>query len=408
MSSRHGQSSSTRSAPLDGLRALAALSVLCFHAWLYAPGGPPETRRALTDKLMFELNLGLICFFVLSGFLLYQAFARASLADGSGVDFKRYAVRRAARILPAYYACLAGCLLLYWLVGPRQMIPPAENLPMFALFAQNYSADTVMQFNPVTWTLSIEAALYLLLPLIGLAAYRLGPKRISLQAAMLVGLIGVTLIWNALVFTEDWRPIGPKVLPAYIGHFALGMLGALWFERSRKLRSEPLGAVATSVLIAAGVGFVFLGGYWHEASGRGFTYATFSGLPAALGFALVIAAASAGRGPAVGWLSARPLVAIGVISYGIYLWHLPLLLVTRNAGLMPDAFVLRLVVMLVLALAAGFASWRLVERPLIRRFGGAGEPASPRRRRPVRGQSRGLASGQLETAPRSVQRSISS
>jgi peptidoglycan/LPS O-acetylase OafA/YrhL len=122
----------------------------------------------------------------------------------------------------------------------------------------------------------------------------------------------------------------------------------------------------------------------------------------------VIVAASAGRGPAVGWLSARPLVAIGVISYGIYLWHLPLLLVTRNAGLMPDAFVLRLVVMLVLALAAGFASWRLVERPLIRRFGGAGEPASPRRRRPVRGQSRGLASGQLETAPRSVQRSISS
>jgi peptidoglycan/LPS O-acetylase OafA/YrhL len=122
------------------------------------------------------------------------------------------------------------------------------------------------------------------------------------------------------------------------------------------------------VLIAAGVGFVFLGGYWHEASGRGFTYATFSGLPAALGFALVIVAASAGRGPAVGWLSARPLVAIGVISYGIYLWHLPLLLVTRNAGLMPDAFVLRLLVMLALALAAGFASWRLVEQPLIRRF----------------------------------------
>lgn len=368
MGSRQPQSSSARSAPLDGLRALAAISVLLFHVWLYAPGGVPAERRAFSDKLMFELNLGLICFFVLSGFLLYQAFARASLANGSGVDVKRYAVRRAARIVPAYYACLLGCLLLYWLAGPRQMLPPAENIPLFAVFAQNYSADSVMTFNPVTWTLSIEASLYLLLPLIGLAAYRLGPKRIAFQVALLIGLIGLTLAWNAVVFAEDWRPLGPKILPAYIGHFALGMLGALWFERRRAVRSDPLGARATAVLAATGAGFVILGGYWHETSGSGITYATFSGLPAALGFALVITAAAAGGGPAVGWLRARPLVAIGVISYGVYLWHLPLLLATRHLGLMPEPFALRAMVVLALALLAGFASWRLVEQPFIRRF----------------------------------------
>jgi peptidoglycan/LPS O-acetylase OafA/YrhL len=382
MSSRQVESSSTRSAPLDGLRALAALSVLVFHVWLYAPGGPPKPRSALSDKLLFELNLGLICFFVLSGFLLYQAFARASLATGVGVDVKRYAVRRAARIVPAYYVCLAGCLLLYWLVGLREMIPPAEHLPLFAAFAQNFSSDTVMGIDPVTWTLSIEASLYLMLPLIGLAAYRLGPKRIGLQAALLVGLIGVTLTWNALVYAGDWRPIGPKVLPAYIGHFALGMLGALWFEHSRRSRSTPLGAGATALLAAAGVGFVFLGGYWHETSGGGSTYAMFSGLPAALGFALVIVAASAGRGPAVGWLRARPLVAIGVISYGVYLWHLPLLLATRHLGLMPEPFVLRVLIVLALALGAGFASWRLIERPMIQRFSSARAPSAPVRTKP--------------------------
>jgi peptidoglycan/LPS O-acetylase OafA/YrhL len=373
MSSRPFQNSSARSAPLDGLRALAAISVLVFHVWLYAPNGPPSPRTSLWDKVMFELNLGLICFFVLSGFLLYRAFARASLSDGPRVDFKRYAVRRAARIVPAYWVCLAGSVVLYWLLGPRQMLPSIEQIPLFAVFAQNYSADTVMALNPVTWTLSIEMALYLTLPLIGLAAYRLGPKRIGYQVALLVSLIGVTIAWNAMVYTGDWRPIGPKVLPAYIGHFALGMLGALWFERSRKVGSGPLGASATAVLFAAGAGIVFLGAYWHEAGGGGLTYATFSGLPAALGFTLMITAAAAGQGPAISWLRARPLVAIGVISYGVYLWHLPLLLVTRHVGLMPDPFVLRVMVVLSLALAAGFASWRLVERPMIRRYSSARE-----------------------------------
>jgi peptidoglycan/LPS O-acetylase OafA/YrhL len=377
------QLQSARSAPLDGLRALAALSVLCFHVWLYQPGGAPTSRRALSDKLLFELNLGLICFFVLSGFLLYQAFARASLSGGSGVDVKRYAVRRAARIAPAYYACLAGCLLLYWLAGPRDMIPPAAELPLFGAFAQNYSAATVMEFNPVTWTLSIEAALYVVLPLIGLAAYRLGHKRVPGQVAMLVGLIGVTLGWNALVFAQDWRPIGPKVLPAYIGHFALGMLGALWFEHRRRNQSTPLAAGPTAMLFAAGLGFVFLGGYWHETSGVGATYATFSGLPAALGFALVISATAAGSGPAVSWLRIRPLVAIGVISYGVYLWHLPLLLATRHLELMPDPFVLRMAVVLTLSLAAGFASWRLIEKPLIDRYSGARVPATTSSRAPA-------------------------
>jgi peptidoglycan/LPS O-acetylase OafA/YrhL len=386
MSSRRPESASKRSAPLDGLRALAAMSVLVFHVWLYGPDAPPAPRREFTDKLLFELNLGLICFFVLSGFLLYQAFARASLTDGPRVDFKRYAVRRTARIVPAYWVCLAGCVLLYWLVGPSKMIPPAEQIPLFAFFAQNYSAATVMELNPVTWTLSIEMALYLVLPLIGLAAYRLGPRRIGVQVALLVSLIGVTLAWNALVFTSDWRPIGPKVLPAYIGHFALGMLGALWFERRRKAQSAPLGAGATALLAAAGAGFVFLGGYWHETNGSGITYAMFSGLPAALGFALVITAAAAGGGPAVSWLRARPLVAIGVISYGVYLWHLPLLLATRHAGLMPDAFLLRVMVVSVLAIAAGAASWRLIERPLIRRFEPDRAPASDKRPHPEPGE----------------------
>jgi peptidoglycan/LPS O-acetylase OafA/YrhL len=383
LASSSSQIRPARSAPIDGLRALAALSVLGFHVWLYGPGTPPSPRTAISDKLLFELNLGLICFFVLSGFLLYQGFARASLSDGPPVDVRRYAVRRAARIAPAYYACLLGCLALFFVIGPRDMIPAAGDLPLFAVFGQNYTPGTVMHFNPVTWTLAVEVTFYLLLPLIGYAAYRLGPRRVGLQVAMLLGLVLATLVWNSLVHANDWRPLGPKALPAYLGHFAFGMLAALWFERSRRNRPAPLGPVATGAILAAGAGCVFVGGLWHETAGATDTYAVIAALPAALGFALVIAAVSAGRGPAVGWLHARPLAEIGLISYGIYLWHLPLLLAARHLGLLPDAFVLRLSVVTALAVGAGFASWRLIELPLIRRFGSAGGARQAARPRPV-------------------------
>ena len=92
----------------------------------------------------------------------------------------------------------------------------------------------------------------------------------------------------------------------------------------------------------------------------------FGNLPAALGFALLIAAAAAGIGPAVSWLGARPLVALGLVSYGIYLWHLPLILVVRELGLLPAAFAPRLAVVLPLAIGAATLSWMLVERPILK------------------------------------------
>ncbi len=374
---------SSRSAPLDGLRALAALSVLVFHVWLYRDTPPPNPREALTDKFLFELNLGLILFFVLSGFLLYQAFARASIGSGKSVAFRDYARRRAARIVPAYYVNLAGCLLLFWLVGLMALVPQAEQLPLFAVFGQNFSPDTVMKLNPVTWTLSVEMSLYLLLPLIGFAALRFGPKRVATQVLFLLALIGLTLAWNALVLANDWSPIGRKVIPAFIGHFALGMLGALWFERRRRDDADPLSPGATAAVFGAGMAFVFLNGYWHESGIGDYGFSLSGSLLAALGFALMIVAAISGSGLSIGWLNFRPLVAIGVVSYGLYLWHLPLLLAARRFEIFPDAFAPRLAVVLMLSLTAAVASWKLVEEPLIRRFSSGRKPAKQREDRQV-------------------------
>jgi peptidoglycan/LPS O-acetylase OafA/YrhL len=339
-----------RAGALDGLRGLAALSVVAFHVWLYRPDRVPGTRSGLGDHVFFEMHLGLICFFVLSGFLLYRGLLRRP-------DFKRYAVRRIMRIVPAYYASIAGCLVLFAVLGLDELIPPTRSLPLFLAFGQNYFSDTLMEINPVTWTLCVEAAFYVALPLIALV--RSGRARVML----LLSLIGSTLVWNALTYGGAWTDVSEKTLPAYAGHFALGMLVALWVE-SRRPR---LSALPTAALAAAGALVVVASGWWYETPGLfPDARALVLKLPAALGFALLVAAVTAGRGAAVKLLSARPLVWVGVVSYGVYLWHLPLIIAGNELALLPAGVAPRLAIVTAAALAAGWASWAFVERPAIR------------------------------------------
>ena len=341
--------SQPRTRALDGLRGLAALSVVAFHVWLYRPERVPGTRTALDDRVFFELHLGLICFFVLSGFLLYRGLLRRP-------NLRRYAVHRIARIVPAYYVAIAGCLIIFVALGLDELVPPTESLPLFLAFGQNYFSDTLMEINPVTWTLCVEAAFYLALPLVLLA--RSGRARVTL----LVALIGATLVWNALTYGGAWTDVSEKTLPAYAGHFALGMLVALWVES----RSRRITAAWTGVLAAAGICTVVASGWWYETPGLlPDTRALVLKLPAAIGFALLVAAAAAGRGLVVRALSARPVVWAGVVSYGVYLWHLPLIIIGNELAWWPQAIAPRLAVVAAAALAAGWMSWVVVERPAI-------------------------------------------
>jgi peptidoglycan/LPS O-acetylase OafA/YrhL len=379
-----------RNDALDGLRAIAALGVLTFHVWLYRVGPPPGARTTVKDHLLFQGNLGLICFFVLSGYLLYRAFARAALT-GERADLGGYAVRRVARIVPAYYACVAGCLLLFAIVGYSDTLPPSGGIPLFAVFGENFSMSTLMKIDPVMWTLCVEAAFYVVLPLLGLVAFLLGPRRIGYQALLLAALVAVTAGWNQVVHARDLGPIASKSLLAYIGHFALGMLVALWIERRRLARgaAHSIGPRATAALMVAGVALISWNAYVYESwAGDSFSRVVLAKLPTALGFALVVAAAAGGSGPAVAWLRARPLVAVGIVSYGIYLWHLPLILVVRQLGLLPAALLPRFALVLALALALATLSWKLLERPLIQRAGS--------RRRRARGA---LRPAEVQAAP---------
>ncbi len=360
-----------RAAGLDGLRALAALSVLCFHAWLYGFHNPSAVvRDSIFDRVMFEARLGLVFFFVLSGYLLYRAFARSALTGERRVDVARYARRRAARILPAYYVATIGAIALLWGGGdtPGIHLPPASGLPLFAVFGQNYSLDTIMRLNPVTWTLCVEAAFYVLLPVLGWLAWRMGPGKWGRQAVVVGALIPLGLAWNQIAHDNAWNIIGTKALPAYLPYFACGMLLALWSEWRREREAPELGSRATAALVVGGFGIVAGDGYWHATAAPravNASLAVLADIPAGVGFALVVAAAVAGGGVATRWMGVRPLAWVGLVSYGVYMWHVPLILFASRIGVLPDTYLPRLLLILgpVLLVAAG--SWYMVERPLI-------------------------------------------
>ena len=267
--------------------------------------------------------------------------------------------------MPAYYVAIAGVLVLFTVSGFDHITPTSREIPLFLAFGQNYSMGSIMELIPVAWTLCVEAAFYVVLPLIGLLALRIG-ARPRTQAALLVSIVVAATAWNRVVVDHGWNAVVQKALPSFMGVFACGMLAALWIEHRRSLDRPVLAARATTILALAGAGIVIGHAAWGEtAFSLGGWRPALRDLPAAAGFALVIAAVSAGRGPVLRGLAWRPLAGAGIVSYGLYLWHLPVLLAVREAGLLPEPFVPRLVVVLVLSLLAAWLSWRLVERPAI-------------------------------------------
>jgi peptidoglycan/LPS O-acetylase OafA/YrhL len=221
----------------------------------------------------------------------------------------------------------------------------------------------------VTWTLCLEVAFYILLPVLGAFAYHLAKGRRGPQVALLGGLVALGLAWNVVGYLDAWNQPATKALPAYLPYFAAGMLLALLVEARREDGREfRLGAWPTAAVMLAGVGLVLGNGWWHATSpgpAHDPLIVALHDLPAGIGFALVILAVVAGRGLSLGWLRSRPLAELGVISYGFYLWHVPLILFVKEmAAETPTALQLAALVA-PLALAAGTASWLWVERPLM-------------------------------------------
>jgi peptidoglycan/LPS O-acetylase OafA/YrhL len=350
-----------RAQALDLIRAAAALSVLTYHVWLYRLPNPNSPKRGnFLDYTLFELRIGLVVFFVMSGYLLYRPLLKHHRAAPREVSLRAYYWRRIVRIVPAYYLAIVGSILLLWGLAdtPGVRLPPASDLWLFFLFLQNYSHATLLTLDAPTWTLAVQAAFYLVFPAFLFFGARMG-RRAWMMPVVLI-LLG--LVWNWISFHQGWGPIARLALPAMLPYLALGML----LVHLPPVQSRG----AATWMIVGGAALAISNSVWHALGVGDLATGVLRDVPGAIGFALIIAACAQ---PVVGASNRlKPFEAFGRWSYGVFLWHLPLLLFMKGHGLLPNSGILTWVQVLAVATVAGALTWRFVERPLLARSRGSG------------------------------------
>jgi len=323
---------------IDGLRAVAVLPVIFYHAGFPAYAGG---------------FVGVDVFFVISGYLI-TAILLDEQTNGT-FSIARFYERRARRILPALMFVLACCVpfALAWLL-PQDREDFFRNVAATSLFSSNiylwktgsyFARNTELKPLLHMWSLGVEEQFYVFFPLFLAAAWRFGRRAIIVMLAVAAVASLLVAQWLALV-----RPTPAfYLLPPRAWELIVGCLLAFYLEK-RESHVPFLGTIGL-IAIAAAVGLY----------DKTTTFPGFFALVPTLGAAAVIAGAGprtfAGR-----LLSAKPLVGIGLVSYSAYLWHQPLFAFARNYGVDATDFpVMFGLSMLTLVLAA--VSWKFVERP---------------------------------------------
>lgn len=366
----------SRFAALDGVRAVAAFAVLCTHAGFASGRSVSGTPFA---SLLSRLDFGVTLFFLLSGFVIYRPYAVAALSGRPAPGLRRFYIRRAARILPAYWLAVIGTL------GVLSARPAhSDDWLSYLTLAQTYNGHNRDPSLTQMWTLSVELSFYLLVPAFaGWVGRRPAatPSGVLRRQLLLLGGLAAVAVAANLVGNLASAP-GPKSLlwlPANLDWFALGMLlavvsaapagtGPRAFGVLRELAGAGgscwlLGAVlfwfATLPLAGPRLLIVLTGWEW---SLRHYLY----GLSALL-FLLPLMLALENRFGS--FLGRRPLRELGVISYGFYLWHLPFLLALQSwlgYRTFEGHFWVLLTATALAATAAATLSWHLVEKPAMR------------------------------------------
>ncbi|WP_369640269.1 acyltransferase family protein [Nocardia sp. JMUB6875] len=356
---------------LEGMRALAALGVVLTHV-AFQTGA---TGQPVLGRLWERFDMAVAIFFALSGFLLWRPHAAAAWGQGTAPRAGRYLLHRAARILPAYWVVVAAVLILLpsaaHTAGLRVWL---SNLALLQVFVPFTLTDGLTQM----WSLSVEVAFYLVLPLLAVGLVWLRGPRARYRVPVVLGLGLLCLGWNFLPVPTPEGIHADNWLPGYLPWFAMGMLLAeladLPAPRWRRIAGNqwlmwPLAGIA--MLLAT----TDLSGPPGLTHGQPWQYAMKMALGAVIGFGLlaplVLRPERRHR-----WLEGRVAATLGRWSYGIFIWHLAVLsIVFPVFGIVPfrGHFVIVYLLTVAFTLPLAAASYALVEEPVRqwtrRRFG---------------------------------------
>jgi peptidoglycan/LPS O-acetylase OafA/YrhL len=336
---------------LEGLRGVAILLVLLFHADLLGVTGG---------------FIGVDVFFVLSGFLITGLLLRERERSGR-ISLRDFYARRARRILPAAAVVLVATLAAAWFVlAPLDLVSLAGDAVAVALsvgnihFAINATDYFAAEAPPSPllhyWSLGVEEQFYLIWPALLIAAMRFGRPRTS--AAVALAIVTVVSCLAAVVLTgpaQAWAffSLGTRAWQLALG----GLLAALAVPLARLPRKAlaPVGWFGLAGIVAAA--------FLYDSS---MAYPGVAALLPALGAAAVVAAGE-GRLSVGRLLATRPLRFLGRISYSLYLVHWPLFVLPAAALAIGETLSLEVRLGLtVVAIVLGWASYRWVEEPIHR------------------------------------------
>jgi peptidoglycan/LPS O-acetylase OafA/YrhL len=395
---------------IEGLRAVAASAVLLHHIWLYGSDRTLGQSSGL-DAVFLNLALGVTLFFALSGFLLYRPFAAAIARRTTGPDIRGYLRNRILRIAPAYWVILLVTALVLRTALTRdahgELVAGALTDPVdllrAALLIQDYDPDTLVIGVGPAWSLAVEAVFYLLLPVLVLAAgavaarYERRSRRVLILLApplflLLLGLSGKLVAGVAVPggpgggYASDWHSVIERSFWCQADLFSFGMVAAVlhteftdgrlalpsWWRAAALVLAPVIALPAADAMNAGQLG--------HRPEN------TAVALAAGLVLAAVTFPVESGRPPLIRrGLERRAVVAVGLISYSVFLWNEPVIRWLNEHGATREGWsglVWNVVLCSALVGVLSVLTYRLVELPALKR----------KRRRPV-------APEQLEAAP---------
>jgi peptidoglycan/LPS O-acetylase OafA/YrhL len=340
---------------LDGLRGIAVTIVVAYHV------GETMWRDAAGWFLRGGM-VGVDLFFVLSGFLITSLLLAEHQSSGA-VSLRAFARRRLLRLVPGLAGMLAAALALA-LAGKIYRVDEVLSTAGWSLtFTTNWA---LIDGRPVAmghlWSVALEGQFYLLWSVVVVLALRARRVLPVLIATAATGIV-VVAIWRYVLVGGD-----TNLFHLYMSTFTRldtplsGALVAVLLAAGRFDRLRGRVAVAVSV---AGVVVLLVGAVFVESFDRSLYRGVFTVMALAAACA-IIGAIQAPPGALGRVLGARPLVAAGVVSYSLYLWHLPIFeyLARETPGWSPW---LRSLVGVVVAVVAATLSYRCIEQPFLRR-----------------------------------------
>jgi peptidoglycan/LPS O-acetylase OafA/YrhL len=313
-----------RVASLTGIRAVAAFLVVGTHA-AYTTG---KYVHGYFGLICSRMEIGVPIFFVLSGFLLFRPWVKSLVTDAPSPSVSRYAWHRVRRIMPAYMVTVLLAYLVYQfrMAGPNPghtWIGLFRNLTLTQTYTGNYLASYLHQGLTQMWSLAVEGAFYVVLPLLAYLLLVVVCRRRWRPApllAALAALASITPAWLVLVHVTTSPVSGARVwLPGYLIWFLAGM--ALAVLQAMGVRCYAFAAIPLAAVTYFIVSTPIAGA--PTTSPQGLVEALVkAGFYAAIAALAVAPLALGDHGWYAKLLATRPMVWLGEISYEIFLIHL--------------------------------------------------------------------------------------